>query len=425
VSLHESWLPKEHPLYRPHHGRQRLAKVCALLFFVAPLVGLAVFGSPPAIENRAKHGFPSLAAGWGFFTGLSGWATDNLSFRQDAIQLAGGISSGVFGEPAPFGQSGDTTGPLVGSNPTTTPPSTANGQQDQTSGGYPEVLRGKNGWLYLGFDMQGKCEPSQPLDTVIANLARLKTAVEASGRQFILFVAPDKSTMVPQYLPDSYLGKNCAATAGQRFWEQIDQIGAIDPRAELRAAARATGQPVYFQQDTHWNFTGGLIMTRELANVIQPGISRTWKVTRDSLFSGPADLPPMIAGSGNDRAYRYQLAPDGGADRTQSINSDFLTPVTFHTPTPVAGMITAKAAMIGDSFAQYAAPFLAATFADLTVTNAETVGVNPDVEAAQLVASKVVVVEIVERNLAAGVSPITSATLVDTLANALAAHPSR
>jgi hypothetical protein len=424
VSLHESWLPKEHPLYRPRHGRQLLAKVCALVFFVVPLLGLLVFGAPPGIGNRPRQGFPGLSQGWGFFTGLSGWATDNLSFRQGAVNLAGGISRGVFGEPAPFGQAGDNTGPLVGSSPSTAP--TANAGQGQTSGGYPQVIQGTDGWLYLGFDIQGKCEPAQPLDAVLANLVRLKAAVEASGRQFVLFVAPDKSTVVPEHLPATYVGKSCAAAVSSAFWQRIvSQVGADDPRAELRAAEKTTRQPVYFQQDTHWNFTGGLIMTRELADQIQPDASTTWQVSRGTRFAGPADLPPMIAQSGTDTAYRYQLAPDGRGDRTRSINSDFLTPVTFHTAAPVTGMVTARTAMIGDSFAQYAAPFLAATFADITITNPETVGTDPAAEAAQMVNSKVVVVEVVERNLVAGVSPVTSASVVDTIATALAAHPLR
>src|ERR1700754_2012621 len=64
--------------------------------------------------------------------------------------------------------------------------------------GFPRVIEGSKGWLYLGYDMLGACLPEQPLDDVIGSLKRLRDAVESSGRKFVLIVAPDKSTMVPE-----------------------------------------------------------------------------------------------------------------------------------------------------------------------------------------------------------------------------------
>lgn len=424
ASLHESWLPKFHPLYRPRHPNQLLARACALIFFVVPLAALAVFGRPPAIENRPVHGFPSVTKGWGFFSGLLPWAVDSLPFRQGAIRFADGVSHELFGEPAPLGQGNQDTGPLPAAPPSTTPNTVPANRTDQTSDGYPEVIEGTDGWLYFGFDVQGRCEPAQPLATVVANLNRLRTAVQQSGRQFVLFVAPDKSSVEPQHLPADYVGKSCATTVDQQFWQQMDtSVGAVDPRPELQAAAEETGHPVYFPQDTHWNFTGGLIMTRELAERIQPGVSATWRVTQGTKYSGGADLPPMIATSGTDSAYTYHLAPDGLANRDRPVPSDDQAPVTVHTDSPVPGMVTAKTTMIDDSFAQYASPLLAATFADLTMVGPRTVASDPAGEADRMVASQVVVVEVVERDLVAGVSPVTSESFVATASAELAAHP--
>jgi alginate O-acetyltransferase complex protein AlgJ len=423
ASLHESWLPNEHPLYRPRHSHQRLARVCALIFFVVPLAALAVFGPPPPIENHAVHGFPSLSQGWGFFAGLMPWAVDNLPFRKGAVQLADGISRGLFREPAPLGQ-GDTpdnTGPLPAA-PAPVTPSVPDNQLDQTSDGYPQVVEGTDGWLYFGYDMQGKCEPAQPLTTIVTNLTRLKAAVQQSGREFVLFVAPDKSSVEPQHLPATYAGKACSTAVDQRFWQQMDKLGAVDPRPELQAAAVRSG-PVYFPQDTHWNFTGGLIMTRELAEEIQPGVSATWRVTQGAKFSGPADLPAMLAQTGKDTAHVYHLAPDGGPDRDRPVNSDVLAPLVLHSGDPVTGMVTAKTTMIADSFAQYGAPLLAATFADLTIASPQTVAGDPAAEANRMVGSQVVAIEVVERDLVAGVSPVTSDSFVDTVSATLAAHP--
>lgn len=421
AALHESWLPKEHPLYRPRHRHQRLARVCALIFFVTPLTALAIFGQPPAIENHAVHGFPSLSQGWGFFTGLLPWAVDNLPFRQGAVKAADGISRGVFGEPAPLGQGDQQAGPL---QPTTTTPAAPNSQLDQTSDGYPEVVEGTDGWLYFGYDMQGKCEPVQPLTTVVANLNRLRAAVTRSGRRFVLFVAPDKSSVEPEHLPATYAGKACATAVDRKFWQQMDlSVGAVDPRPELQAAAAQSGQPVYFPQDTHWNYTAGLIMTRELAERIQPRVSDTWVVTPGKRWSGPSDLPAMMARAGTNTATQYRLAPDGGMDRTRPVPSDAQSPVTLRTDIPVNGMVTARTTMIDDSFAGYASSLLAATFADLTTVGPEVAAGDPAAEADRMVNSQVVVVESVERNLVAGVSPVTSDSFVNTVSAALKAHP--
>jgi alginate O-acetyltransferase complex protein AlgJ len=274
--------------------------------------------------------------------------------------------------------------------------------------------------------MQGKCEPVQPLNTVVANLERLRAAVTASGRRFVLFVAPDKSSVEPEHLPATYAGKACATAVDRTFWRRLDlDVGAVDPRPELQAAAEQTGQPVYFPQDTHWNYTGGLIMTRELAERVQPGVSDTWVVTPGKHWSGPSDLPAMMAQSGTNTATQYRLAPDGGADRTRPVPSDAQAPVTLHTDVPVTGMVTARTTMIDDSFAGYASSLLAATFADLTMAGPEVVAGDPAAEADRMVHSQVVVIEVVERNLVAGVSPVTGDTFVDTVSAALKAHPAR
>jgi hypothetical protein len=86
-------------------------------------------------------------------------------------------------------------------------------------------------------------------------------------------------------------------------------------------------------------------------------------------------------------------------------------------------MVTAKTTMIADSFAQYGSNLLAATFADLSIASPQTVASDPAGEASRMVGSKVVVVEVVERNLVAGVSPVTSDSFITTVSAALAAHP--
>jgi len=420
--VHESWLPREHSLYRPRHGGQGLALVCAAVFFCVPILGYTVGVRPAAVENHQPRSFPSPLDGWGFLTGLSPWATDNLPFRDLAIQAEDDISRSVFGEPPSYGDA-PRTGPI---------PSTGDSSGDSPSGGenvpsagFPTVVEGKDGWLFYGYDLRGKCRPNRPLDQTIANVQRLRTAVERSGRRFVLVVAPDKSTMVPEKLPDSYAGKACAAGPRQEFWQRANaELRVVDLRQALEREVTRRNGPLYFPQDTHWNFAGGLTMTREVAERLRPGVTSTWSSTLGPQWESEADLPKMIGRTGVNRAIRYSLAPDGGTDRTNFGATDFGRTLYFDTP-PASGTVDTSVTMFADSFAQFATPYLAATFTRISVTHLTTLADNPRGVANSLRFGETVVIEVVERNLAAGNGPVSDPAVIDVLVEAIAANPLR
>ncbi|AHH93445.1 hypothetical protein GCM10010174_32100 [Kutzneria viridogrisea] len=428
IPRHESWLPTDHPLYRPRHGRQRFSLISALVFFLTPVVGLVLFGPPPSIENRAVHQFPSLSQGWGFFTGLAPWAVDNLSFRPGAISLNDAISRGLFGEaPMLGGGEPNQSGPIAPAP--TGPQSPQSGTTDiepPPVAGFPRVVEGKNGWMYFGVDMQSRCQPTVPLDQVLSNLARLKWAVENSGRRFVFVVPPDKSTQEPENLPDHYAGKSCSEAFGQQFWPRlVSETGALDLREALRAEAAKHGGHVYFPQDTHWTYDGGLVMTKAIAEKVLPGTTSTWRVAQTGTRDGVADLPPMIGRTGVDNINTYMLAPDGRTDRSPRTTPDPRTVATYTTNNLLTGMIPGKTTLVSDSFTNFAIPFVGAAFADVSIANVALVQADPNAEAQRMVDSDTVVVEVVERNITSGVSPIVQQPIVDTLVQALLAHPRR
>jgi alginate O-acetyltransferase complex protein AlgJ len=380
---------------------------------------------PEAIDNRRAADFPSLGDGWGFFTGLAPWASDNLPLRDVAIHAHGDISEGLFGELPKFSGSEQSNGPLGAPPPPVTQPQQPSepGPADWGTSGFPTVIQGRDGWMYFGYDTKGKCEPVKPLAETIANLQRLRTAVEKSGRKFVLAVAPDKTTMVPEYLPGSYAGKSCSADLRADFWRRaVTDLRVLDLRVPLNQEAARNRGPVYFPQDSHWTFAGGLTLTREMAERLQPGVSSSWRIASASEWSAPADLPRLIGRSGVSRTNRFELGPDGGADRTDWSPSDLQKPLQF-TKTPSEGMISLRTAIVADSFGSFATPFIGATFTDVSITHVGefTKDARPLIN--RLADAKIVVFEIVERNLAAGASPISDPRIVDQISGALAARP--
>jgi hypothetical protein len=241
----------------------------------------------------------------------------------------------------------------------------------------------------------------------------------------VLVVAPDKSTVVPDYLPRNYGGKECSATARTQFWSRmVTDLGVVDLRPSLQGETVRLGRPPYFQLDTHWTFAGGLTMTKAIADRVEPGRSSSWQILDGPTWTGPADLPTLLGSTGQNSANRYRLAPDGRGDRTNWINTDFRSPLTFQS-TAVDGMLTQRTAMIADSYTQFASGYLAATFSQISITHVEALLKDTKGVADRLANADTVVIEIVERHLSAGVSPITNPAYVDQLVATLAARPLR
>lgn len=420
--VHEAWLPREHALHRPRHGgRQLTALICALLFFATP-TALWLLGQRPAeIENHKLAGLPSIADGWGMFTGLPEWATDQLIFRGAAIDAADGISRGVFGEPPPFDTGPQRGGPLPGSPP---PPREQGGDEPtQDASRYRRVIEGDNGWLYLGFDVRGKCAPQRPLHRTIKALNTLRAAVEDSGRKFVLVVAPDKTTMVPQHLPETYAGKHCAADATRKLWPRlIDEARSVDLRPLLEQAARNVQRPVYSPNDTHWTDEGSVALAMSLVEQLQPGTTAKWQMLAGGTYTSSADLPRMIGQNGSKTNTQYIVMPDGQTNRTGLLTENIDKPQR-RVQTPMNGTVTDRTLVFGDSFTKAASAYLGAGFSDVTLLNYAAANHDPESTINAFVESKVVVVQIVERAVAAGTAGFLYDKFIERLRPALAARP--
>lgn len=419
--VHESQLPTEHALYRPRHGtRQRTALVSAAVFFFTPLLLLVLGVRPPAIENHQLADFPTPADGWGMFTKWTPWATDHLPLRQQALDIADGVSRGVFGEPPALGQ-GQEKGPAQG--PVAPPDPSEQDRQRMREAGFPRVIEGSDDWLYLGYDMLGACLPERSLDEVIGSLRRLREAVESSGREFVLIVAPDKSTMVPEYLPTGYVGAKCADQARTAFWRRvIGDAGATDIRPDLEAAAVRRGAPIYPKVDTHWTYEGGLAMTRLIAEEVEPGVTASWKATPADVVKRDGDLPPLVGRKAEFPMQTYNLAPDGKTVRSRAVDTGFREPLHL-TQAPGKGVVAPSVGVVADSFTLLATPYLAGTFHNLTAIHSDTIGVDPLAIGPMFADKDVVVFEAAERSLLGGINPLLDKKTIDAIGDELGRRP--
>lgn len=416
--LHEAWLPREHSLYRPRHGgRQLFTLICAVVFFGAPLAALAGGVRAAEFENRRLAEFPSIERGWAFLAGLSPWATDHLAFRQEAVQVADAVSRSVFGEPPWLAPREQTTG-SVGIDTDEQAPQIA----------VPPVIEGRDGWMYFGDDVANRCRQMRSLEASFEQLRKLRDGVEASGRRFVVVVAPDKTTMLPQYLPESYPGKKCRQAVTRELWSRVAwHKFVLDLRPALAAWADLLGKPVYPKLDAHWSDEGGLAMTTAIADALVPGISGQWRVETGDSWRSPGDLPPLIGKTGEITGRHYRLRPDGVVDRAVPTPTDFTEyrePFHFTSATGT-GTIPAKVALIGDSFTIRALRYLNATFSDITIIHATRLEKSATAVSNMVADSDAVVFEVVERSLAGGNHPLLNPQVVETLIAELARRPVR
>ena len=170
--------------------------------------------------------------------------------------------------------------------------------QTDTTG---KVIAGKEGWLFLRdssdgssmTDYKGENLYSEAeLEEFAINLQETKNALAAAGAEFVVYIAPDKERMYPEYLPDCYGEPAEMFTARQVMdyvrshtdvkiiWGMEDLMAAktggtggasaaaaAAPGADAETAetgTRAPGELLYFPADTHWNHLGAYIGARTL-----------------------------------------------------------------------------------------------------------------------------------------------------------------
>jgi hypothetical protein len=231
--------------------------------------------------------------------------------------------------------------------------------------------------------------------------------------------------MVPENLPATYPGKDCAAPVTPELWQQaINVAGGMDLRPRLAAAAERRGKPVYFPLDTHWTSEGALEMVKALAAEVKPGASERWRIQRKDESKVTADLPKLIGQKGENDVTNYRFRPDGRYDRARKNTTDLVEPLHVESKR-LDGMVYAPTAMLGDSFLVNASGYLPAAFADLTLQYYRAAANRPDEVVRTITGSEVVVLQVVERNIAAGIPDVLTQGFIDRLDQELVKHPVR
>lgn len=420
--------PEERPRHRASGRhlatlrRRPFVFAMALLFFFGPAVAFGLGARPTEFENRKLTEFPSLSDGWKFFPDFTSWAIDHLPLRQQAVQANAAVSEGVFGEPP-------STREQTGGGPVAGVPSGRSTTAGSQKVDYPQVIQGRNGWLYYGADVSNLCQPARTIQQTMDRLNRLAEAVDASGRRFVLVIAPDKSTVYPQDLPKTYLGEKCAAERRDAFWTAVHEhppLGYVDLRDDLVAEQKRTG-PIYRPTDTHWAPRGAAIYAWDLARALDPALLNGTQVVPTGTAQRQGDLGRLIGQPHLDTFDDVAIARTGvspvGRPSLDLPDPPLTGPVSVTNESTGAPLFEPRTLLLGDSFTASSRATLGPFFADLDLLHNETGDNDPQIVASAMVDADVVVLEIVERNIASGRGSIINYDTLSLIEGTLRTHP--
>ncbi len=154
----------------------------------------------------------------------------------------------------------------------------------------PDVTLGSSGWLYYTFSLDRPCLTDADLDRFVDAVTRAERVVAASGRNLLIAIAPDKATIVPDFLPDV---DTCVSAVA-------DAIGSLDGPSSLVVAwdemrtARSNERPIYFRLDTHWTNEGAAVMAEAIVNRLQPDAWRDDAVREIATVDHEGDLTVLL-----------------------------------------------------------------------------------------------------------------------------------
>ena len=140
-----------------------------------------------------------------------------------------------------------------------------------------EVHLGSNGWLYGRKSIKGyrkeACNDNAYVEQLALELHALEKIIEASGRRFLFTIAPNKSTIYPEFVGFVPKGKQCSSSLYDLFLDKITAYplkGFIMLDGTLREEKKNHGL-LYDKNDTRWNSLGAMVATTTILKKVFDG----------------------------------------------------------------------------------------------------------------------------------------------------------
>ncbi|MBQ3125489.1 MAG: hypothetical protein IJC15_00345 [Clostridia bacterium] len=257
------------------------------------------------------------------------------------------------------------------------------------STGTEQVIVGREGYLFFGETLDDYMGTNPMTEEEIAAaadaLAAMADYAEARGAQFLFAPAPNKNTVLGDFMPARYL-----PAEGERDLDRL--FAALDARGVAYVDLRSvlSGDRLYHKRDTHWNGEGARVAyaaMMEALGLVHDDFSAAPKRT---VYDFPGDLDALLTPSLT--RYDENVVYDLPAFTYTSSGTD---PMAMILSTACNGAAVRSAMIFRDSFGSALIPYFSAAFAEVRYERA-----NPyRLDQLEKKPADVVIVEIAERNL--------------------------
>ena len=252
--------------------------------------------------------------------------------------------------------------------------------------GSERVILGKNGFLYYQDTLPDYLKTRDPAEIggLADKLSALSDALASEGRTLYVLIAPNKSTVYPEYMPGRFL----RGAADSCLTLLLNALAARDVRYVDAEAAlitnKAAGQ-LYFSGDTHWNARGAYFV---------------FKALTEALGETGGEIPAFSEGRAGDMLVLCQPgASPAETDGAPVLRREyrFVRPMRTENDMRIEteGPGKTNLLLVRDSFGAGLLPYLANAAGRLTLSRVYE-GIPAQARAAQ---ASVVVLEIAERDL--------------------------
>ncbi|MFQ5480385.1 MAG: hypothetical protein ACE5DW_03815 [Thermodesulfobacteriota bacterium] len=272
----------------------------------------------------------------------------------------------------------------------------------------PKVHIGTDGWLYLKKGMssylKNDCKKKQKAQNLARELYRVEKYLASINKKFFFIVAPDKATIYPEHVGMRRARSTCGMSFYDLFLEALDEypLQGFIRLDQILVDAKSDSQ-IYYQKGTHWNDRGALLVSRTILQrlsaesaIYNPPEIKFKEIERTQ------DLAALFALNLKEKTY---IAGISRKDNNITIKSlpPFLGKRSFHlklTNNAAAGtLLLPRTIIYQDSFLNVPLNMIAGSFEEIDAIWTPKVLSKPEIDFYALRASKIVIVEVIERSL--------------------------
>ncbi len=348
---------------------RKLFKICYILFceiiMSIPSLGMLIAPTISTTENKTMMVLPELISyegGWNiaYLSELGDYFQEHFALRQEMITINAGLYGNVFHT--------SVTG---------------------------EVLLGTDGWMYYSGDLPDfQCRDmlsDRGIFNAVHNLKLIQRYVESQGTEFLVTIAPNKSSLYDKNMP-YYYKKAEEENNLSRMTAAMKKAGIN--YVDLYAMFSGIDEVLYFERDSHWHNKGAALAACALMDEAKKDhpdyINMLYKIRKDHLGDLTDLLYPLNSELENNIYYQREWqyhCKDGITDYM----TDWIE--TYSDSDGADGVIL----MYRDSFGESMLPFLAEAytkgyFSRLVPYDLSSIGIyHPDT----------VIIERVERRISA------------------------